>query len=515
MDRKTRKANFKNLQPRSTRSTKASNDDLSLSNFLATPEDSGEDVTSVFFIPREPDPPAPKIKPIRASNVFEKPGPKPKKAPKIKGSSGSTSSTARRGRGRSKQQPSISNFLKNEQIFAEVTAQHCMADNFSPDDIEMALALSKSEAEKQGRLRLNDDEDAVVDLVDDDEASTEKIRLKLQKYGFRTAAKEDYKSLAVLPVMAGKGGRRGKWANKFTALTLRNPEVQQKKLEDKVSALLAHQVRTKEPKGKDRLMPPYTVISSSLQQLRAKSKSQILREPSEGAIEDLSLYYVSGLVEVSQTPAHHLLKSFAAIQGRDLSPERETPKSRQLRQQLELVYEELEKHFGDQQMLEQQVAEELDELEKLVVENMIEDDSKVCKSVEPEISSTSSSPSKEPPDKRARMAMEEKENLQPTTPKANLTIPNQTTRCISPDLFADSDDEPDTATASISKEPEEVRELSMKVYKNISISESSSPVKEFEMKYSIEGASQITTYEVFSSSGDEDCFQRFTAEDFF
>jgi len=304
-------------------------------------------------------------------------------------------------------------------------------------------------------------------------------------------------------VVAGKGGRRGKWANKFTALTLRNPEVQQKKLEEKVTALLAQQVRTQELKGKDRIMPPYTVISSFLQKLRAKSKSQILREPSDGVIEDLSLYYVNDLIEVSQTPANHLLKSFAAIQGRDLSPERETPKSRQLKQQLEIVYAELEKHFGDQQMLEQQVAEELDELEKLVAENMIEDDSKVGDNVEPEISSTSSSPSKEPPDKRAKMAMDEKENLQPTTSKANLSIPTQTTRCTSPDLFAESDDELDTATSSISKEPEEVRQLSMKVYKNHSISEPSSPVKEFEIKSSIEEASQITTYEVFSSSGDE------------
>ncbi|XP_070071416.1 structure-specific endonuclease subunit SLX4 isoform X2 [Drosophila takahashii] len=507
MDRKTRRANFKNLQPRSTRSTKTSADLLSLSSFFAPPEDA-----SPSAIPAEPDPPAPKIKPIRASNVFEKPGPKPKKAPKLKGSSGSSSTGgSRRGRGKSKQQPSISNFLRNEQIFAEVTAQHCMADNFSPDDIEMALALSKSEAEKQGRLRLNDEEDAVVDLMDDEVEKTEKIRLKLQKYGFRTAAKEDYKSLAMLPVMAGKGGRRGKWANKFTALTLRNPEVQQKKLEEKVSALLAQQKRTKEPEG---LITPYTVISSFLQPLRVKKESQILREPSEGAI-DLSVYYVTDLVEVSQTPAHHLLKNFAAIQGRDLSPERETPKSRQLRQQLELVYAELEKHFGEEQRLEQQVAEELDELEKMVAENMIEDDSKVGDNVEIEMSSNSSSPSKEPPDKRPRMGVVDKENLEPTTSKASLSIPTQTTRCTSPDLFADSDDEPDIATPSISYEPKEVKELSMRVYKNNSISEKSSPVKEFEIKSSIEEASQITTYEVFSSSSDEDCFQRYTGDDFF
>ncbi|XP_039489119.1 structure-specific endonuclease subunit SLX4 isoform X1 [Drosophila santomea] len=503
MDRKTRRANFKNLQPRSTRSTKANAETLSLSTYFATPESAEEAPPCATDNAMELDPPAPKIKPIRASNVFEKPGPKPKKAPKLKGSTGPSSSGARRGRGKSKQQPSISNFLRNEQIFAEVTAQHCMADNFSPDDIEMALALSKSECEKQGRLRLHDDDDAVVDLLDDEEQATDKIRRKLQKYGFRTAAKEDYKSLAVLPVMAGKGGRRGKWANKFTALTLRNPEVQQKKLEEKVSALLAQQVRIKRSKGNDCLLPPNTVITAALRELRAEGESSILREPSEGPIDDLRLYYVTDLFEVSKTPAHHLLKNWAAIQGRDFSPERETQKSRQLRQQHELVYAELERHFGDPQKLEQEVMEELDELEKLVAENMIEDDSLVINKVEAETSSTSSSPSKEPPDKRPKMSVEDKENLQPTTSKASLTVPTQLTRCTSPDLFADSEDETDIVMTASSKEPEDVRNLSIKVYKNVSTSERSSPVKEIEIISSNDEPSQITTYEVFSSSSDE------------
>ncbi|KAI8041590.1 hypothetical protein M5D96_005855 [Drosophila gunungcola] len=378
-----------------------------------------------------------------------------------------------------------------------------MADNFSPDDIEMALALSKSEAEKQGLLRLNDEDDAVIDLMDDEGASTEKIRLKLKKYGFRTAAKEDYKSLAVLPVVAGKGGRRGKWANKFTALTLRNPEVQQKKLEEKVSALLAQQVRTKEPKGENSVMPVYKLISSNLQKLRVKSGSQIIREPNEGAIEDLSLYYVTDLIEVSQAPADHLLKNWGAIQGRDLSPERETSKTRQLREQLELVYEELEKHFGDQQQLDQQVNEELDELEKLVAEHMIEDDSKVGANLETETSSASSSPSKEPPDKRPKMTKDQKENIQPAASLASLSIPTQKPRCTSPDLFADSDDEPVMATTSISNEPTDVKDFSLKVYKNLSTSERSSPVKEVEMISSNEEPTQISTYEVYSSSSDE------------
>ncbi|KAH8300768.1 hypothetical protein KR059_006456, partial [Drosophila kikkawai] len=475
---------------RSTRSTTP----LSLTDYFGSPEETAKNIPAPPAPPVETEPPSPKIKPIRASNVFEKPGPKPKKAPKLKGSSTSSSTgTSRRGRGRSKQQPSISNFLRNEQIFAEVTAQHCLADNFSPDDIEMALALSKSEAEKRGCLRLNDDneEEAVVDLIDDAEDSTENIRRKLQKYGFRTAAKEDYKSLGVLPVVAGKGSRRGKWANKFTALTLRNAEVQQKKLEEKVSTLMAQQVRTKELQDKDRLMPPYELISSHLQPLRASRKSQILHEPNEGALEDLSLYYVTDLIEVSQTPANHLLKNWAAIQGRDLSPERETQKSRQLKKQLELVYAELEKHFGDPQEMDQQVVEELDKLEKLVAENMIEDDSKLVE--EDEASSTKSSPSKEPPDKRPKMTNDDKENEQPPV----VTILSVPTRCTSPDLFADSDEEMNIPTISDSKEPEELKDFSLRVYKN------KSPVKEVEIISSSEEPTQITTYEVFSSSSDE------------
>ncbi|KAH8296725.1 hypothetical protein KR054_010470, partial [Drosophila jambulina] len=475
---------------RSTRSTTA----LSLSDYFSPPKETAKNPPAVPTVPVETGPPSPKIKPIRASNVFEKPGPKPKKAPKLK-TSGSSSSTgtSRRGRGRSKQQPSISTFLRNEQIFSEVTAQHCMADNFSPDDIEMALALSKSEAEKKGCLRLNEEE-AVVDLLDDTVESTENVRRKLQKYGFRTAAKEDYKSLAVLPVVAGKGNRRAKWANKFTALTLRNPEVQQKKLEEKVSTLMAQQVRTKDLQEQDLLMPPYELISSSLRPLRAPRKSQILHEPSEGALADLGLYYVTDLIEVSQTPADHLLKNWASIQGRDLSPERETPKSRQLKKQLELVYAELEKHFGDPQEMDQQVADELDELEKQVAENMIEDDSKL---VEEDASSTKSSPSKEPPDKRPKMATDDKENEQPSAVTI-LSVPTQLTRCTSPDLFADSDEEMDVPTISISNEPEELKDFSLKVYKN------RTPVKEVQIISSGEEPTQILTYEVFSSSSDEE-----------
>ncbi|KAH8305190.1 hypothetical protein KR018_000143, partial [Drosophila ironensis] len=502
--------------PRTTRSSKAA---LSISNFFSTPEEEGAEAAAPQRAP-EDGAPSPRIKPIRGSNVFEKPGRKPKKAPKLKGS-GSSSSRSRS----SKQQPSISNFLRNEQIFSEVTAQHCLADNFSPDDIEMALALSKSEAEKRGCLRLNDDDDdAVVDLVGgDSEASKEDVRKKLQKYGFRTAAKEDYKSLAILPVVSGRGSRRGKWANKFTALTLRNADIQRKKLEEKVRQVLAQQVRTKDLEPHEQTAQPYELISDYLDKLRASSESQILHEPGEGALENLGLYYVPNLFEVSHTPAHHLLKNWAAIQGRDLSPERESAKSRQLRKQLDQAYVDLEKHFEKQQELDQQVAVELDELEKLVADNLVQEDSRLLDNMDLDAASTSSSPLKEPPDKRPKMQeKDDKENLQP--PKlSSFNVPAQTTRCTSPDLFADSDDEPN----STMPESSGVRDLSLKVYKDDSVSEASSlpahsvsnesqEVREFSLTLSkktiavehsvveeVEEATQISTYEVFSSSSDE------------
>lgn len=263
---------------------------------------------------------------------------------------------------------------------------------------------------------------------------------------------------------SGKRSKRCKWANKFTPLTLRNPLEQQKKLDNKVAALMAKQVRTKLPNADEMNALPYQVISSRLQLLEATAR--ITHEPGEDAITDLKAYYVEGLVEVSTTPAHHLLKSWSAIQGRDLSPKRLSAAALRRQQQLEQVYAELEAHFGNQQTEE----EELDELEKLVADNMIEEDTPTP--VEQENEPTDivieeknipteeqekdtptptkqikvSSPLKEPPDKRARISNIEKENLQPETSTSSmLSEPSQNTRCASPDLFADSDEEEETA----------------------------------------------------------------------
>ncbi|KAH8406835.1 hypothetical protein KR222_005550 [Zaprionus bogoriensis] len=525
MDRQTRKANFKKLQQPAASSTKlrstrsrAAAATMTLSEYFNSQENLASAATQSQLeqepAEREDLFAEPKTKKTRECQDVE-PAPaavKPKKAPKLKATTSTRRGAAAGKRGRGKKQPSISDFLRNEQLFAEVTAQHCLADNFSPDDVEMALALSKSEAEKYGILRLQDTqgergeaEEEVVNLLEDQaNQSTEIVRRKLQKYGFRTAAKEEYNlaSIAAIPGVGGKRGKRCKWANKFTALTLRNPVEQQKKLEAKVAALMAQQVRTRLPSNVEQAHP-FQLLSSRLQLLQATAR--ITYEPSAGSITNLNAYYVEELFEVSRTPAHHLLKNWSAIQGRDLSPKRPSAASLRRQQQLEQVYAELEQHFG----CRQSEQAELDELEKLVADNMIEevtpspaseaesaplqqvadtpttlklveitsstatasehvkntsssrDELECTSSLSAQLEDTPSteespapweqlkagSPLKEPPDKRARMSSSEKENLQPSSASL-LSIPTQSTRCVSPDLFADSDDELEAETAT-------------------------------------------------------------------
>lgn len=87
---------------------------------------------------------------------------------------------------------------------------------------------------------------------------------------------------------------------------------------------MAKQVRTKMPSGEELQMLPFKLISARLQQLEAAIR--ITHEPSEGSLTNLSAYYVEELFEVDNTPAAHLLKSWKAIQGRDLSPRRSSEK---------------------------------------------------------------------------------------------------------------------------------------------------------------------------------------------
>uniref|UniRef100_A0A1A9VAP7 Structure-specific endonuclease subunit SLX4 n=1 Tax=Glossina austeni TaxID=7395 RepID=A0A1A9VAP7_GLOAU len=377
MDREKRKANLKKLQLPSTkahqiRECSSTNTAMTTSilNYFTTPEKQKPPaVNEIFkgshqslnednisfssnrpkrtkldrFVGREPkqaNSPH-KQSPLKANvgvngNDFVEPLERITKTP------GSTKSkrTARKCKGNKKQASIKSAFLRNEQMFAEIAAQHCAAEQFDGEEIQLALAISQSEAESKCFLSGEDD---------DRESNTESIKKKLQKYGFRTANKQDYSSFAMAFAMANDGRRqKRRWANKFTALTLRNAEIQRKKIQNHIDSLLQRQFQQTISKETEELsQPTYSVLSALLKRSHCKTKDLLQWNAVTATANTFEHYFVKGLFEVNVLPSNRLLKEWSAIQGRDLSP---TPERREIREaqhlKLQSIYNELEIYFN-------------------------------------------------------------------------------------------------------------------------------------------------------------------------
>ncbi|XP_037936269.1 structure-specific endonuclease subunit SLX4 [Teleopsis dalmanni] len=289
---------------------------------------------------------------------FETAKKKVKKAPKLKDTKKNLKVL--------KKQPKIkSAFLRNEQIFSEITAQHCVADNFNPDEVQLALALSKSEVENV----VNYNDDVIVDLISDDATnsknvnSNENIRTRLQKYGFRTAAREDYSKIAAALVPGAYRRSKSKWANKFTALTLRNVEIQQKKLDDKINAFLKRQVKPKPLCHEDAFTKEYDVVSNNLRKLQVSTDNRVVQREDSSVHVQLENYFVKELFNVSYLNAGHLLKDWNAIQGRDMTPRAKNCQSKIIEKALYKAYIELENFLKqlDQTELKTKKSEDIDE----------------------------------------------------------------------------------------------------------------------------------------------------------
>uniref|UniRef100_A0A1A9W546 Structure-specific endonuclease subunit SLX4 n=1 Tax=Glossina brevipalpis TaxID=37001 RepID=A0A1A9W546_9MUSC len=261
---------------------------------------------------------------------------------------------------RNKKQTSIkSAFLRNEQMFAEIASQHCAADQFDGEEIQLALAISQSEAESKCLQQALDDDKSIVD-VDVMQNNTESIRKKLEKYGFRTADKKDYYSFATVFAAANTGRRKKcRWANKFTPLTLRNAKTQNKKVENNVDSLIKRQFQQKPFKSEENLpKPSYSVLSALLKPMHSKGEELLLYKATTVATDSLEYYFVKELFEVKILPSNYLLKDWSAIQGRDSSPSPEQ-KENHLAQNLKLqiIYNELETYFNHNQSNNNEIGE--------------------------------------------------------------------------------------------------------------------------------------------------------------
>ncbi|KAL5291129.1 hypothetical protein ACFFRR_010500 [Megaselia abdita] len=194
----------------------------------------------------------------------------------------------------SKKQPKIkSALLKQEEALSEAITYQSLTEDIDPDELRLALAISRSEAESKG-------------LPVDDLGS-------LKKFTFTKQAKTTKSWL--------KG--KGKWANKISALTFRDPAVESKKLQERVDSILENiDINLNLPRTTDDSGEVIFIFSSPelcglLDHRKRLNKGETLEK-----IEVLEDYYIAGLFEPSTAKAGHLLKSYKFIPGRENSPKK-------------------------------------------------------------------------------------------------------------------------------------------------------------------------------------------------
>ncbi|XP_054086333.1 structure-specific endonuclease subunit SLX4 isoform X2 [Zeugodacus cucurbitae] len=244
-----------------------------------------------------------------------------------------------------RRQPNIKSLLmRNEVMFSEITSVQCRIDNFSADDIHLAMALSKSQIE----IGSSPNRYGAAQRIENSEVNMENVQNILRKYGFRTAGIEDYNSLKTTT-------RRGrnKWANKFTALTLRDSKLQAKKVQYKINCLMSQELNENQVPLSKTHSESYSIFSYNLNKLKP-SKAIIKILESENSI-NLEEFYVKELFDVSHVQAGYLLKNWHAIDGRELSPQgtnkSQNPKSNEIQKLMNQSLINLEQHFSIKQNL--------------------------------------------------------------------------------------------------------------------------------------------------------------------
>ncbi|XP_055843237.1 structure-specific endonuclease subunit SLX4 isoform X2 [Episyrphus balteatus] len=116
---------------------------------------------------------------LKITNDFESPpGKNIKVAPKIKEKAKPKPKPKSKAKPK-KQQTIKSAFFQNEELFSDVAAQHCLVDNVNPDEMQLALALSRSEVELTGSP-----------AEGKSTGNNEGIRDKLKQFGFQVAESE-------------------------------------------------------------------------------------------------------------------------------------------------------------------------------------------------------------------------------------------------------------------------------------------------------------------------------------
>lgn len=293
---------FSNTKPRSFNSHKIPKTDASqtaksevITSFFSSEKDESlEDFQEVVK-------PVPKLKPNSNATAKKKPTLQKKKQPDIR---------------KCLQKPCT------DETFNQLLSDHCVLDNIDPDQLQLALAMSKS---------LEDNKICGIPATTEEMSEKENeaivkgiatVRKTIEKFSF----KSKHRNTGVLEsdfaeffgINRQSRSKGSKWKSRCTPLTRRKHDLQQEKIKKNVDEFLLMNVTNNFRPAASPDVEPYELISKKLQ--RALIPEGILfwaNAVETDSLRNIHMYYTNNLVSPTKTKCGALLRDWASIPGRD------------------------------------------------------------------------------------------------------------------------------------------------------------------------------------------------------
>ncbi|XP_059621166.1 structure-specific endonuclease subunit SLX4 [Phlebotomus argentipes] len=204
--------------------------------------------------------------------------------------------------------------VSDEKFLNKFLVKKSIAENINPDDLQLALALSRSITESH-------EECLTVQMEDDDSSTSHSskstAKFTLEEYGFKSSTQYNTKMRNFLGMEELKGFR------KMSPLLHRNPKKQNRLFDEKINELLSKSIWDEEDTRKERL--PYNFLVTTENHLKWTNHGDgimSLNSNSELSSNVYSCYYKGNLVKPSYTMITALLRNWDEIPGREMSPSR-------------------------------------------------------------------------------------------------------------------------------------------------------------------------------------------------
>ncbi|GAB0092824.1 hypothetical protein DMENIID0001_078600 [Sergentomyia squamirostris] len=209
--------------------------------------------------------------------------------------------------------------LNDEEIFSQLLVEQSMAESVNPDDLQLALALSRSitdtHAQSSSTTTQNDETSNTFQAI------KPSVKLTLEEYGFKSGSGLNRNVKNFLGQERESRGFR-----KMSLLLHRDPRKQNRLFNDKIKKLLEESDESnKDLESSCSGNNSYTFFITSHDLLQCLNKDNgilSLNSNSKSLAEIYSLYYRGNLMEHSHVRITALLRNWDDIPGREMSPKR-------------------------------------------------------------------------------------------------------------------------------------------------------------------------------------------------